>query len=175
MPSLTLPPPIYSALFRNEAHKLAEMLAAKNANYGAGIFQPSSLVPKIPPKDLILTRMADKIKRLETLAEGEPDRVGESFEDTLRDLAGYILLWCVCDQVEIVTKAVNAAEKFACWTNLLDDMGLRVEAVNADYANLLGHFTEILTPPETDKDNLPNVNDSTEVFPIDQKDHDGTE
>lgn len=39
-----------------------------------------------------LVRMADKWSRLKQLATGKPDVVGESIEDTLKDLANYCLL-----------------------------------------------------------------------------------
>lgn len=39
-----------------------------------------------------LLRMLDKVSRLTELAKGKPDLVGESFEDTLRDLAVYSVL-----------------------------------------------------------------------------------
>ncbi len=41
----------------------------------------------------ILVRMSDKVARIAALNAGETDRVGESLADTVRDLAGYCVLW----------------------------------------------------------------------------------
>ena len=37
--------------------------------------------------------MSDKVARIAALNAGETDRVGESLADTVRDLAGYCVLW----------------------------------------------------------------------------------
>lgn len=76
---------------------LHEVLVAKNKNYGNSALIPASLVPTLTVKQAILVRLSDKIKRLQTLAAGEQDKVGESFDDTLQDMAGYIALYFIAD------------------------------------------------------------------------------
>lgn len=71
---------------------LREMLISKNQNYGNSAFTPPVLCPKMDPEKALLVRMSDKVARLASLASGEKDRVGESMEDTLYDLAGYCIL-----------------------------------------------------------------------------------
>lgn len=71
---------------------LREMLLAKNKNYGNSAFQAPALLPDLPAEKAIFVRMSDKVARLAQLTSGEKDRVGESVEDTLYDLAGYCIL-----------------------------------------------------------------------------------
>ena len=71
---------------------LREMLLAKNKNYGNSAFQAPALLPDLPAEKAIFVRMSDKVARLAQLTSGEKDRVGESIEDTLYDLAGYCVL-----------------------------------------------------------------------------------
>ena len=72
--------------------RLREMLISKNQNYGNSAFTPPVLCPKMGPVQALLVRMSDKVARLAQLTSGEKDRVGESIEDTLYDLAGYCIL-----------------------------------------------------------------------------------
>lgn len=72
--------------------RLREMLISKNQNYGNSAFTPPVLCPKMDPEQALLVRMSDKVARLAQLTSGEKDRVGESIEDTLYDLAGYCIL-----------------------------------------------------------------------------------
>lgn len=71
---------------------LRKILIAKNKNYGNSVFQTPALLPDLPAEKAIFVRMSDKVARLASLASGEKDRVGESIEDTLLDLAGYCVL-----------------------------------------------------------------------------------
>jgi len=77
---------------------LNTVLLAKNANYGNSAMQEPSLLPGLTPRQGILVRLSDKILRLQTMAGGSSDQVGEAFEDTLRDMAGYIILYFACDK-----------------------------------------------------------------------------
>lgn len=73
---------------------LVATLLAKNADYGGSAWQRPALAPHLDPGTAILCRMSDKIARLQTLlASALTPRVNESIEDTLRDLAGYCLLY----------------------------------------------------------------------------------
>lgn len=81
----------------NVCQDLAEMLIAKNHDYGDSAFKSPPLAPNLSPAAAILVRMSDKIERLETLARKLSNGDGiavasESVEDTIRDLAGYCVL-----------------------------------------------------------------------------------
>ena len=76
-----------------ECDRLKELLLAKHANYGRTAETAPCLVPGISPGAAILVRASDKVERIAALSSGEPDKVGESVEDTVRDLAGYCILW----------------------------------------------------------------------------------
>lgn len=62
-----------------------QLLVAKNSNYGDNLMYFGLRG--------VLIRLHDKYKRLENLVmRAEQDLVGESVEDTLRDLAGYCMV-----------------------------------------------------------------------------------
>jgi hypothetical protein len=67
-------------------------LLAKNADYGSSVWKPPALKPSLSPGDAILVRMSDKVGRIGRLATQGP-QVGESLEDTVKDLGAYALLW----------------------------------------------------------------------------------
>lgn len=71
---------------------LEEVLIAKNQNYGDSAFRTPLLAPNVSPQEALLTRFSDKIWRMERLLRGEPDRVKESLDDTILDVAGYCIL-----------------------------------------------------------------------------------
>lgn len=79
---------------------LRKMLIAKNQNYGNSAFRPPVLLPDLPAEKAIFVRMSDKVARLAQLTSGEKDRVGESIEDTLYDLAGYCVLAVIAMEKE---------------------------------------------------------------------------
>jgi hypothetical protein len=65
-------------------NEIVSMLNAKNTNYGRNL-------PRHGLRGVVI-RISDKTMRLENLVLGEVrDGVGESIEDTLRDLAGYCI------------------------------------------------------------------------------------
>ena len=75
---------------------LEKLLLAKHANYGRTAEERPVLVPGITAGEAIFVRMSDKVARIAALNCGQPDKVGEPLEDTVRDLAGYCLLWLAC-------------------------------------------------------------------------------
>lgn len=79
---------------------LREMLISKNRNYGNSAFRSPALLPDLPAEKAIFVRMSDKVARLAQLTSGEKDRVGESIEDTLLDLAGYCVLAVIAMEKE---------------------------------------------------------------------------
>lgn len=74
---------------------LKETLLEKNKKYGAAYLEPPVLTPHLAPGVTLLVRMSDKISRLQSLALDAcyHDQTGEAFEDTLKDLAGYCILY----------------------------------------------------------------------------------
>lgn len=81
-----------------ELNTLADMMAKKNSDYGSAAFD-SPLLVALTPSTAVLVRLSDKIKRLEHLARNSA-LVGETFEDTLRDLAGYCVLYLAIKRTE---------------------------------------------------------------------------
>lgn len=81
----------------NVCQNLAELLIAKNRDYGDSAFKSPPLAPCLSASAAILVRMGDKIERLETLARklANDDAIAvasETVEDTIADLAGYCVL-----------------------------------------------------------------------------------
>lgn len=70
-----------------------ELLLAKNNDYGSSVWKVPFLCPDMPVTSAILVRMSDKIERLAALQNKTPDVVDESFEDTIKDLGSYCLLY----------------------------------------------------------------------------------
>jgi len=72
---------------------LVETLIRKNADYGASTEKRPRLAKHLTPADALLTRIEDKLNRLETLLDRQQaPRVNESLAETWFDLAGYCLL-----------------------------------------------------------------------------------
>ena len=68
--------------------EMSELITAKNENYGDSFskqYQKYGMVS-------VEMRLNDKMLRLEQLVAGEKDKVGESVEDTLKDIIGYATL-----------------------------------------------------------------------------------
>lgn len=77
-----------------EGLALTAMLLKKNSDYGSSAWNPPALNPSLSPGDAILVRMSDKVARISNLNRpGVSPQVQESIEDTIKDLAGYCLLW----------------------------------------------------------------------------------
>lgn len=86
---------------RSTFDEVSDLVVSKSLNYGVGkCFEPPRLVPGATAETALLTRLSDKIGRFETLLRGERDRVGETLEDTARDMIGYIVLWLTLRQFE---------------------------------------------------------------------------
>ena len=75
------------------------LLLRKNKDYGSSVWQPPLLAPN---GDAILVRMSDKIQRLIHLSQNPSEvtfgasaslATDETFEDTIRDLGAYCLLY----------------------------------------------------------------------------------
>lgn len=85
-----------------ECDCLKNTLINKNISYGTSAFERPMFAPAIPASMAILARLGDKVKRLEWLSnhfEAGPV-FGETYNDTLMDLAGYCILARVADRLE---------------------------------------------------------------------------
>lgn len=72
---------------------LGDLLKAKNKDYGNSAFQSPELTPGLPPGMAILVRVCDKYNRLKTLlGSGNTPATNEAIDDTILDLAGYMVL-----------------------------------------------------------------------------------
>ncbi|MBQ9372158.1 MAG: DUF1599 domain-containing protein [Thermoguttaceae bacterium] len=87
------------AKFDRTIDALRELLVAKNHDYGSSAFESPLLLPTMKPETGVLVRIGDKIKRLQTLARNS-QYVDESFDDTIRDLAGYCILYLACKETD---------------------------------------------------------------------------
>lgn len=83
----------WEGAIQRECETLKDFLTRKNQNYGGAVFENPSLCRGIPALMALLVRMSDKTARIAALTNGEKDKVGESIEDTVRDLAGYCVLF----------------------------------------------------------------------------------
>lgn len=76
---------------------LGALLKAKNQDYGGSVFQSCDIAPGLSVEMAMFVRVGDKINRLKSLLGSENvPAVQESIDDTLADLAGYLvclLIW----------------------------------------------------------------------------------
>ena len=80
-----------------ECAALARLLATKNAAYGDAASSPPILMPNLTPATALFVRMSDKVARIRSLVTGA-DANDESLEDTIRDLAGYCILYLATNE-----------------------------------------------------------------------------
>lgn len=73
--------------------ELVATLLRKNTDYGASAWAAPILKPDMQPGDALLARMSDKVQRIATLTQQDPEVADESLEDAINDLAGYCVLW----------------------------------------------------------------------------------
>jgi hypothetical protein len=95
----------FKPLIEQECDELKKLLIAKNADYGSSFAKSPVLYPTMPPKTAILVRMSDKINRignLVMLAKTEKTEVNEPLTETVKDLAGYCLLFNVLSREDSV-------------------------------------------------------------------------
>lgn len=98
---------------RSTFDEVRDLVVSKSQNYGVGkIFEPPRLVADTTAETAILTRLSDKIGRFETLLHGERDRVGESLDDTARDMIGYLTLWLTKRRLDKEAVAELHAERW---------------------------------------------------------------
>lgn len=78
--------------------EILDTLLRKNHDYGSSAWKTPLLAPGLSPREAIQCRMSDKIERLQKLLGGNNPMVQESIEDSMRDLAGYAVLWLGADR-----------------------------------------------------------------------------
>lgn len=95
------------ASISQEGLSIIELVLAKHEDYGGSVFSSPSLCPDVSASDAILVRMSDKFARIVNLSRNSRDPdiagrdvVGESLNDTMRDVCGYAILWLCCRQNE---------------------------------------------------------------------------
>lgn len=76
-----------------QCDSLKELLLAKNRAYGSSATDPVRVFSRANPSEQIRVRIDDKLSRL---ARGHA-LDGESLRDTVRDLAGYLILLLVVE------------------------------------------------------------------------------
>ena len=79
--------------------QVVDLLLRKNHDYGGSVFQSPEMLPDMKPTDALIVRMSDKIQRMKYLMTREAE-VSESMEDTMKDQAGYSILWLCCNWIE---------------------------------------------------------------------------
>ena len=80
-----------------EGLALTALLIRKNRDYGNSATSRPLLCNTFTARQGIQCRMSDKVARLVTAFSGKVLSVKESTRDTVKDLAGYCLLWLVSD------------------------------------------------------------------------------
>ena len=65
---------------------IRDMLIAKNAKYGNSAIEPIGVFSKLSPREGLLTRIDDKLKRIKNGSLDKDD------EDVVNDLIGYLVL-----------------------------------------------------------------------------------
>lgn len=77
----------FESRLRAQVEPIIELLIAKNKKYGDSALNPSRIFSDASPIDQLLVRIDDKLTRIKTSGfDGDTD------EDTLDDLIGYLLI-----------------------------------------------------------------------------------
>lgn len=103
--------------FKKIATELGELYEKKNKCYGNSFSDTYKKLGIISA----VTRISDKYNRLCNIATNpDIDNLGESLEDTLRDMASY----CIMAVMELEsTKVIRRGEKFECIKDVIMDDG----------------------------------------------------
>jgi len=75
--------------------ELADLLVAKNREYGNSALEPRRIFSKASPVEQLKVRLDDKLSRIATVDEG-----GIIKEDTIMDLMGYLVLYRVAQKLQ---------------------------------------------------------------------------
>jgi len=129
-----------SARFLDLLDELSDLHIRKNAGYsGADSIDPWRNFRQcesfgISTVDGVITRMSDKWSRLQSLwRDASNEQVGESIEDTLKDLASYaLILICLLNENEQSTTKVSSGKSQVASEELLPRMGAFESALYRD-------------------------------------------
>lgn len=72
--------------------QVVSTLLRKNADYGSSVFKSPIMAKHLDPGTGILVRLSDKVERFSNLSDKEGE-IDESLDDTLKDMAGYAILY----------------------------------------------------------------------------------
>ena len=87
----------YKPLIEAQYKSMCDKQIAKNKDYGNSAFEDIEVMGrKIPAIDACLSRMSDKLKRLQS----RDLKVDETLDDTLIDLVGYIVIYTILKNKE---------------------------------------------------------------------------
>ena len=101
--------------FKKIATELGELYEVKDRAYGSSFSDTYNKLGIISA----VTRISDKFNRLCNISKNpDIDNLGESLEDTLRDMASY----CIMTVMELEnTKVIRKGEKFECIKDVIMD------------------------------------------------------
>lgn len=80
---------------QEELKTLGTLLVEKNRAYGDSIASEPLFAKGVNTETAIMVRANDKIKRLDNLLKNGGTENDETIDDTIRDLAGYCILWLI--------------------------------------------------------------------------------
>ena len=80
-------------LISQKCDELKDLLLEKNRKYGDSALHPARIFSKASAKEQILVRMDDKLNRIKNRQDDED-------EDVIKDLAGYLVLYMVAQELE---------------------------------------------------------------------------
>jgi hypothetical protein len=87
----------YKTLIEAQYKSMCDKQIAKNEDYGNSAFEDIEVMGRqIPAIDACLSRMSDKLKRLQS----KDLMVDETLDDTLIDLVGYIVIYSILKNKE---------------------------------------------------------------------------
>jgi len=87
-------------IIEKECDKLKNLLIQKNTDYGNSAINPLRIFSSASSLEQIKVRMDDKLSRIKNLQEKENKVKSETIEDTMFDLAGYIILYFVAKNIQ---------------------------------------------------------------------------
>lgn len=111
--------------FRSIANELGDLYEKKNNAYGNSFGDTYKKLGIISA----VTRISDKYNRLCNLATNpDIDNLGESIEDTLKDLASYAIMTLMEIQIKKVAEpnSINVGDKFLCKKTVVMDSSKEV-------------------------------------------------
>jgi hypothetical protein len=84
--------------------QIKEMLIAKNLKYGNSALEPLGVFSQLSPREGLLIRIDDKLKRIKNGSLANDD------EDVVNDLIGYLVLLKIQSKESAVDRAMKGEE-----------------------------------------------------------------